>query len=89
MSATVHCPACATLAVLPTAAVLELTGAVLFWCRSCKRVVEHAVEPDAPAGHPEVPPLGPPLRSDDLLELHLLLATEGWLATFGGEEAGS
>jgi hypothetical protein len=86
VSATVQCPACAALAVLPAPAVLELAGAVLFWCRSCRRVVEKTVERDAPVGHPEAPPPGPPLRSDDLLELDLLLATEGWLAGLGGEE---
>ena len=86
MNATVQCPTCAALAVLPAPAVLELAGAVLFWCRSCRHVVE-AVKPDAPAGHPEAPPPGPPLRCDDLLELHLLLATEGWLAGLGGAQA--
>jgi len=29
--------------------------------------------------HPEAPPSGPPLSYDDLLDLHLLLAIDGWL----------
>lgn len=28
--------------------------------------------------HPESPPGGPPLTPDDLIDLHFLLATEGW-----------
>jgi hypothetical protein len=31
-------------------------------------------------GHPESPSPGPPLRLDDLLELHQLLTTEDWLS---------
>ena len=35
------------------------------------------LEADLPP-HPEAPPSGPPLTHDDLLDLHLLLRTDGW-----------
>lgn len=37
--------------------------------------------PDQPAGsrtHPERPPSGPPLTTDDLLDLHVLLRRDDW-----------
>lgn len=36
------------------------------------------------AGHPEAPMPGPPLRLDDLIDLHLLLAGDDWLADLEG-----
>jgi hypothetical protein len=37
--------------------------------------LEHTAQP-----HPEQPPTGPTLTRDDLLDLHLLLASDGWFA---------
>jgi hypothetical protein len=65
------------------------------WCRTCGAInVKQAdaiaewllrsagVEPvPAASAHPESPPGGAPLGYDDLLEIHLLLATAAWFDT--------
>jgi hypothetical protein len=66
-----HCPSCAERVEKPAderIARLLSTGGV---------PVE-IIEPTIGLGHPEDPPSGPPLTQDDLLDLHLLLESDGW-----------
>ena len=82
MAVSTQCPTCATVAVLPNAEVLHLSNVMAFRCRSCRSIA--LIETGLP-GHPEAPPPGPPLGLDDLIDLHALLADEGWCTELTSE----
>lgn len=66
------CPDCEQLVTKPAddrIAQLLTTGGV---------PVEGRTEPAQRPLHPELPPEGPPLTHDDLLDLHLLLERDDW-----------
>lgn len=85
-----------------------LPTAYEFTCRSCRYPAVCAADdraigvlvaagvdpfPDVREEHPEDPPGGPPLTRDDLLDLHVLLAHDGWFErlrrTVGNQSAGA
>jgi hypothetical protein len=73
----------------------ETPATYTVWCRTCSAInVKRAdviaegllcsagvVPVSAASAHPESPPGGPRLGYDDLLDLHLLLATAEWFDT--------
>jgi hypothetical protein len=73
---TVWCPACSAVNVKQADAIAE-------WLLRSAGVVPVP----AASTHPESPPGGPSLGYDDLLDLHLLLATEEWLDTLLADAA--
>lgn len=72
------CPACREFASIP----VSLDTATTLLAAGCPQV--HTVPP-LPA--PDMPPAGPPLTLDDVIELHAVLANEGWLAALTGEQS--
>lgn len=76
------CPDCRQLVRKPAderIVELLLTGGVPVEEVPAARSVAVSSEASAPLPlHPEEPPSGPPLTYDDLLDLHLLLNTDGW-----------
>ena len=73
-----ECPSCTRFVVRPAgehAIALLVEGGV----EICTDPVAPWDQDTAPP-HPELPPDGPPLTHDDLLDLHLALQQPGWFA---------
>lgn len=70
------CPACSRIPVQK--ADLRLVRQLRAWGAEVV-TGDRGHRPGTPHGHPEIAADGPPLTLDDVLDLHQLLQTDGWL----------
>jgi hypothetical protein len=77
----VLCPICTAVVIVPQRNMLSTGMTHLHRCPSCRSIVCRPREPGPVpgSGHPEVPPPGPPLTRDDLIDFHQQPAgTDPW-----------
>jgi predicted RNA-binding Zn-ribbon protein involved in translation (DUF1610 family) len=85
------CPDCDEVVTKPAderiAQLLSTGGVPIEDADAIDLMAELAAELRPP--HPERPTAGPPLTPDDLLDLHLLLSSDGWFDEFAGSTSDS